>query len=189
MEDNNEETRKTKKIFFGFLNFFKKKLKANKPNKKFAFILCAVLFFIVAIIFISSFKTNKTEAVSTEQPSTIASFSEYTESRLSNIINSISGVSNAKVYISLSSSPEIIYAKDVTENNNNGSIIKTESIIFSKAGTQTSPCVVKTNYPKINGVLVVARGVSSAKTKLTLANCLSAVLNVPVASIEILEGK
>jgi len=192
MEDNKEEITPKKNGLFSFFNFFKRdKTKQKSVFNKWAIIISCVLFLVILIIFFDSFKSkNKTENPIIEANCEgISSYSENTEKRLSSIINSISGISNAKVYLSFTNSPEVVYAEDFSENSNNGSIIKTSSIVFSKSGTQTMPIIVKTNYPKINGVLVVAKGVSNAKTKLMLNSCLSAVLGVPVANIEILEGK
>ena len=192
MEDNKESTKTQKFSFSSIFNFFKRT--KNKPQKafnKWAIIIACVLFLVVLVIFFDSFKSKDNAKTNASSASVIdvSSFAEYTENRLSSIINSISGITNAKVYLSFSGSPEVVYAEDFSENSNNGSIIKTSSIVFSKSGTATTPCVVKTNYPKILGVLVVAKGVKDAKTKLMLENCLSAVLSVPIASIEILEGK
>ena len=190
MEDNNNENKK-QKFGFSIFKFFKKdKNETNGHSKKTALIIAFILFVIVLVIFITSFKQQGNGSVKKASNESVASsYHTELENRLVNILNSVSGVSNAKVFISLSSSPEIIYAQDITENDNGSSNIKTSSIVFSKAGTQITPCEIKINYPKILGVLIVAKGVSDVKTKMTLTNCIGAVLNVPISCVEILEGK
>jgi|GEM_PF-6714998 len=168
---------------FSLKNLFKFKLNLSKKT---AYILCGVLFAIMIVIFSSTFFSNKTAKQATGTPTVSeGSYEEFVEGRLSTILNSVKGLNNVKVYVSVDATPQIVY---LSESSSNASGILGESIVLSKNGTQSSPVIALKTYPEIKGVLVVARGVT-ARSKLELANTLSLVLNVNLSSIEILEGK
>ena len=155
-----------------------------KLNKKAMFSLCAVLFLVVIALFTTSFKTTNKPSEQTKIEQTVSSYQTFVEERLVNVISSIKGLDNVKVYVSVGSSPEIVYASDKTsDSTKNG-----ETIVFSKSSSQTNPVIISEKYPEILGVLIVAKGLTQ-KLNLDLANSLSLVLNVPISCIQILEGK
>jgi putative ABC transport system ATP-binding protein len=89
------------------------------------------------------------------------------------------------------SSIEIIYAEDKevkTSGGENGSSTELESIVFSKDGTKTSAVVIKKNYPKIEGVLVVAKGANDEKKRIMIINALATVLDINITDVEVLAG-
>ena len=174
-----------KKVKFKFLSNLKSKLKINK---KLALSLAVVLALVCFALFASSLfsSSNKTE---TKQASDQTSYEVFVEQRLSNIINSIKGLSGAKVYVSVGQSPEIIYATDQTDSASTLTSSKSgQSIVFSKNGTKSEPVIISTKYPEIKGILIVCKGITP-KMNLDLTNCLSLVLNVPISCIQIMEGK
>lgn len=165
---------------------------SSKFNKKIALCVAGILCFVVIGIFISSFSSSKkTESASSSQEITVTGqdYVLYMEERLSKIINSIKGISNAKVFLNVDSSPKITYAEDKTETENNGNKTVTTSIVFNKDGTVTTPVVVVTTYPEIVGLLIVANGAGDVKTQLMLSDTISAVLGIPSSRIQILEGR
>ena len=185
---NSDSVDKSKK--FKILNIFSGlKLPKLKNNKKFYVSIVCLLSILVLAIFLSSFKTT-TQKATTQNSQILTTTQDYvteTENRLKNILTSVKGISDVKVYLSVSSTPEFVYATD--KNSQNSSNAENNSVVFSKNGTATSPVLVKTIYPEINGVLIVAKGAGEAKMKLMLCDCLSSVLNVPTSCIQILEGK
>ena len=180
---------KEKEKHFKFLSFLKnnKLIKITKNKKAYVAIVC-LLSLIVFAIFFSSVGSKKANNNTVEQPSSsTVDFVSETEARLKTILSSVKGISDVNVYISVSSTPIFCYATDTTSQN--GSNQETSNIVFSKSGTSTTPVLVKTIYPEIKGVLIVAKGAGEAKVKLMLCDCLSSVLNVPASCIQILEGK
>ncbi|MBO4570077.1 MAG: hypothetical protein J5689_02565 [Clostridia bacterium] len=155
-----------------------------KLNKKAMFSLCAILFLIVIALFTTSLNsTNKTSEQTKDETANL-SYQTFVEERLVNIISSIKGLDNVKVYVSVGSSPEIVYATD----KNIDSTKTGETTVFSKNSSQTTPVIISEKYPEILGVLIVAKGLTQ-KINLDLTNSLSLVLNVPISCIQILEGK
>lgn len=164
-------------------------------NKKFLLCIAGILFLIIIGIFVSSFSSgsqSKTQTLKNASNTALGSGKEYVtdvENRLSTILNSVKGISNVEVFISVNSSPKITYAEDITESENNGNKTVKSSIVLSKDGTITTPVVIVEYYPEITGILIVAKGAGDVKTKLMLADTISAVLRIPSSCIQILEGR
>ena len=165
----------------------------SKSNKIKIFI-SALLILIILLIFFSSFKTGKkTNNVETINNASWMEYCEKQENRLKYVLGQIKGLENVNVFIMTESSPTIKYLEETkTENvvkeQNTTTSIETK-IVMSKDGSMTTPVVVVEVLPKITGVLIVAKGVNNSKLKATLINSVSAILDVKVSCIEILEGK
>ena len=158
-------------------------------NRKVSYVIVILLIALVLILFVSSFfKTNQNSNTTNNYSTSISdnSFESFMEDRLSRVLNSVKGISSVKVFVSVESSNIVNYAKDVVTDSNNSK--NGETIVFSKNGTKTEPVIISLTYPEIKGVLVVAKGITP-KTNLELTNCLSLVLNIPLSSIQIMEGK
>ena len=170
-----------------FFNF-KTLLTKLKQNRKAAFCVAAILFLVLIAIFASAFNKNQsvtqTQTLTSESADSFGSYEEFVEKRLTTILNSVKGISNVKVYISVGSTPKIVYAQsEPTSNQTNGT-----SVIFTKSGTTQTPVIISKTYPEIVGVLIVCKGLTQ-KLNIDLTNSLSLVLNVPVGCIQIMEGK
>lgn len=162
------------------------KQKLNVKNKSKIIICAIVLIVVVAIVMCLPTANNKTNKASTNsQQTTSFNALEYTNQvsqNLQSAINSIKGISNAKVVVVVQQSPEIKY---LTEQKNTDQNI----IVYYKNGTTYSPAIVTEFLPKITGILVVAKGVDNLQIKNKLINAISAVYNINVSCIDILEGK
>ena len=155
-----------------------------KLNKKAMFSLCAILFLIVIALFTTSLNSTNKTSEQTKDETVNFSYQTFVEEGLVRIISSIKGLDNVKVFVSVGSSPEIVYATD----KNIDSTKTGETTVFSKNSSQTTPVIISEKYPEILGVLIVAKGLTQ-KLNLDLTNSLSLVLNVPISCIQILEGK
>jgi stage III sporulation protein AG len=164
-------------------------------NKKVQLAVAAVLSFVLLLICFNDNNHALTKSESKEAlESDITTSEDYeinVENRIVSIVNSINGISDAKVFVYTKSSIEIIYAEDKevkTSGGENGSSTELESIVFSKDGTKTSAVVIKKNYPKIEGVLVVAKGANDEKKRIMIINALATVLDINITDVEVLAG-
>lgn len=178
MEENNN-----KKPLFGFL----KKLKIKNIKT----IIVCVLFVVILIIFASSFQTKKsTKTTNTTQSSLSAlEYCKEQENRLEYVLKSVKGISNVKVFVMVSESPEIVYLENQTTSGDLSKNTTTSSAVFVKNGTITQPVVKIEKLPKIIGVLVIAKGAGDLKMKTTLTNIISSVLGTNISNVEVLEGR
>ena len=174
------------------IKLFKSKVLSNKKIK---LALAVVLSFIVLLICLNGRDGGSVEK---EDNKTLESdlvlsdeYEHYVENKIENIVNSINGISEAKAFVYTKGSIEIIYAEDKeikTSGGDNGSLTELQSIVFTKDGTKTSAVVIKKNYPPIEGVLVVAKGVNDEKKRIMIINALATVLDVNITDIEVLAG-
>lgn len=156
---------------------FIKKLKTIKHIE----IIIFVLFILIAllILFGGNFKmgTNSTEKTSVSSSfSTYFSTTDYlkqTEEKLKNVLSRIEGAGNIEVMLSAETSGEIVYAKNTheettTDKNSNTVKTVTESIVFINVDGEEKPLILSEILPKINGVVIVAKGASDINVKLNI---------------------
>jgi len=72
------------------------------------------------------------------------------ESKLALLLSKIEGAGEVYVMISLQESEEFVVEKDITED--------AENTVYASDGSTSAPYVIKTIYPKVEGVAVVAEG-------------------------------
>ena len=172
------------------MNFLSKLKNRFKPLKT---IIVCVLSLVVVLIFASSFKSK---SVTKKQENLTSNFSslEYCkmqENRLESVLGSVKGISNVKVFVMVSESPEIVFLQDTNKNSQNTS--QNESVqtttVLVKNGSISQPVVKVERLPKITGVLIIAKGAGDLKIKTSLVNIVSSVLGANISNVEVLEGK
>ena len=165
------------------------KIKSKKifKNKLVITLVVCVLIAVAMMIFVSTF-TDKKEKVSNKNNAVVASCSssvlEYSNavaSQIENMLSSVNGLSNIKVVVVVESAPQIRYLM-----SGDG---ETQNIILEKQSSITKPVVVTELAPKINGILIVAKGANNLLVKNKVISALSAVYSVDMSKIDILEGK
>lgn len=179
---------------FGFIKNKKEKNTDKANQSKFKIAIAILLMVIVVVIFFSSFKTEKeTKTKTIENSLSAMEYCENIENRLINVIGTVKGVGKVDVFVMVDASPTIKYLEEsitsTEEKDGNKSTSIQTTIVMSKNGTITNPVVVVELMPKITGVLVVASGAKDIKLKTTLINTISAILNVDISNVEVLEGK
>lgn len=155
----------------------------------FLFVLVLALLFIFSVDFKSKNKKNvkiKTTLSAMEYCATV-------ENRLINVLGQIKNIGNVDVFVMVDSSPTIKYLEEtkteVTKKEQSEVNSIETQIVLKKDGTITSPIVVVELMPKITGVLIVATGAKDIKLKNALINTVSAILDIKVSKVEVLEGK
>ena len=172
-------------------NFFEKFVSKIKNFKFLKTVFVAVLCFIVVLIFASSFKTKtvKKSVSSTNYSSKAIEYCKQQENRLEQVLESVKGISNVKVFVMVDESPEIRYVQDKTENSSGTNSSTESATVIVKNGSVSEPIVVIETLPKIKGVLVIAKGAGNIKTKSMLTNIISSVLCINISNVEVLEGR
>jgi len=182
MEEIKEKNKK--KFHFSFLE----KLRNFKHLKT---ITVIVLSLIVGLIFISSLVPKRKQNIEKESVTNLSAlaYCKDQENRIERILESVKGISNVKVFVMTSESPEIVYVTDKTETTTSGTTTTVESAVIVKNGTITNALVQIERLPKIMGVMIVAKGAGDLKMKTTLTNIIASVLGVNVSNVEVMEGK
>lgn len=137
--------------------------------------------------------TQAVTAGSTEE------YAAYLEGKLKKMLESVRGVGEVEVMITLESSEERIVEKDMTaersQTEEQDSAGGTRTVSSSNTGYQTvyqegsqgSPFVVKTLTPKVEGVLVVAEGAGKGNMTGEITQVVQALFGVEAHKVKVLE--
>ncbi|MBQ9790246.1 MAG: hypothetical protein IJW24_01465 [Clostridia bacterium] len=188
LDENTKSKMKKQSWLSGIKNLFSKN---ESVSKKIKFVIVGVLCLIVILIFLSSFfpKNSKNLKTLEQAEQSVMDYAKNTELRLQQILSGVAGIGNVKVFVYVSSSPEVVYKEDTETVTSGSNVTTTVTTIFDKNGTSSSAVVVVTKYPKIEGVLIVAGGAGDAMLKLKIIDAVSCVLSIAPTNIEVLEGK
>ncbi|MCM1570099.1 MAG: stage III sporulation protein AG [Roseburia sp.] len=122
------------------------------------------------------------------------------EQELAGILSKISGVGRVEVMITLKNSEERIIEKDgervrsdtVEEDSQGGSrsITQTdtkESTVYETVGQQSAPYVVKTLYPAVEGVVVVAEGADTGRNNKDISDAVCALFGIEAHKVKVVK--
>ncbi len=124
------------------------KLKENKKLKK---VFLALLLVVILTVLFFSFITDKKSVKNSNN--NVESYANLLESRLSETLSKVKGVGDVSVVITVESGMETVLAMKTTTIETSSGIEKVETPILVNGKT----VVLKENYPKITGVLIVAK--------------------------------
>ena len=127
---------------------------------------------------------------------------ELIEYRLKNILENIEGVGDVEIMITFEMGAEIIPASnkskssDTTEEKDSGGGARTivseditETVVTTNENYGTKLLVLKEIKPKVNGVIVVAKGAENIEVKARLYDAVKTVLQIPGHKVEIYPKK
>jgi len=175
--------------------------KAKNKNKQ--MLIVAGLFGGVVLIILSFFtnsnsngRNNSPNAVSAAANLSRIDTARYIaehERKLSELLKRIEGVSDPFVMVTLESSSEYIYAtkQSIKESvSRNGETtqrdVQRDIILYEDEKKSKSPILVKEIKPKIKGVAIVCKGISSEDLRLKIINLVSTALNIPADRIYVI---
>ncbi len=137
------------------------------------------------------------------EPKTMDEYASYYEERLTSMLNSMAGLSNAKVLVTLSTGPENVYQQDskttdqrtVQHDSNGGTSTTTNQsndetmVTIDQGNGQKGPLLVTQKGPTVKAILVVANGVTQPAEKERVIDAVSTVLDVPSYKVSVQERK
>ena len=131
------------------------------------------------------------------------STNDYTttlEKKVEKLLANMDGVGKVQVMITLKTSEELVVEKDeastrnnTTENDSEGGTRTTYQLqsdvetVYSGQGTTAEPYVVKTIFPKIEGVVVLAQGVGTGTISKDILEAVQALFGVEAHKIKVLK--
>lgn len=127
-------------------------------------------------------------------------YSAQLEARLEEILSGVDGVGKVKVMVTLASSEELVLEKDKpssrTQTNetdsSGGTRITTqmengEETVYTTAGSDSSPYVVKTIVPKVEGVVVVAEGCGRGSIDKNVTEIVQALFGIEAHKVKVVK--
>ena len=156
--------------------------KENGRLRLYLLLGCGVLG-ILLILFGSSTKTpqnsdeNSPYSTSTDE---LVIYQDYLEARIKTLCESVSGVRNATVVVTLSGSFESVYATEWPDGQ--------EEYVILGSGSSASPIYLSRSAPEIAGIGIVCSGGANDNVRRELISLLSATFHISSNRIYIKEA-
>ena len=164
-------------------DFLKKGTASEKGRLRLYLLLGCGLLGILLILFGSSGK--KTEDATQETPYSTSTdelviYQDYLEERIKTLCESVSGVKNVTVVVTLSGTFESVYATEWPDGN--------EEYVILGSGSSASPIYLSRSAPEIAGIGIVCSGGSNDNVRRELISLLSATFHISSNRIYIAEA-
>jgi len=165
--------------------------KRKRENLILLLVLLVVLLISVNYIFKSGKNTknstlenNKSQSVTTQ-----SGYSDTLESKISQVLSQISGVSEVSIIINYANEGNDSIVYDTKETlNENGQVTNIEkSVAYNESGSEKNAIIEVKNAPTVEGVLVVAKGVEGSEIKQRLSAALGNLLGIPSYKVQVFE--
>lgn len=153
-----------------------------KGNKKLQFIIVLALSLLLLFIFIFNNNSKKTTVNETGE---VVSYVTELENKLAKTLSEVEGAGDVSVVITVESGMETVLAMETVkkENSTTTEIKETPVIVNGK------PIILKEKYPKIIGVLIVAKGAKNISVLTKIQQATISLLDININQIEILTMK
>ncbi len=162
-------------------------LNENK-NKKTLLILAAGLIGIIFILFSEAFPEKEADSVAKEIFVTdISEREKILESRIGEAVSKIKGAGKTYVTITFESSEEKFYAKNFSDSIRENEKEKEEEIVVIDGKNGEEPIYLKTDEPKIRGVLIICEGGANPLIKEKIIEGVCALLDISSNKVSVAE--
>lgn len=143
---------------------------------------CGVLGILLILFGSSGKKAEKTAEETPYSTSTdeLVIYQDYLESRIKKLCESVSGVRNVTVVVTLSGSFESVYATEWPDGN--------EEYVILGSGSSASPIYLSRSAPEIAGIGIVCSGGANDNVRRELISLLSATFHISSNRIYITEA-
>ena len=118
-------------------------------------------------------------------------YARQMEEKLEEVLEKMEGAGEVQVFITLSSSEELIVEKDAPVNRSNtaeadaeggsrtiNSVDAGENTVYATEGNISMPYVVKTVTPRVEGVLVLAQGAGNGTVNKNIADAVQVLFGI-----------
>ena len=191
-------------------DFFKKSENEKDKKRQMENIIIFIIILIITVLIINSMwstdnkgnknNTKESSKVLAQTNTTNASEQENLETKLEEILESMSGVGKVKVLIKYSESSSIVAMYNETtsesttkENDKDGSskdVKETENkkeVVYTDEDGQNKPITEKVVMPVIEGAIITAQGAKDSTIKASIVSAVEAVTGLAVHKIQVFE--
>ena len=164
-------------------DFLKKGNPAQNGKMRLYFLLGCGVLGILLILFGSGTKTTEKkleEAPYSTSTDELVIYQDYLEARIKTLCESVNGVRNVTVVVTLSGSFESVYATEWPDGN--------EEYVILGSGSSASPIYLSRSAPEIAGIGIVCSGGSNDNVRRELISLLSATFHISSNRIYITEA-
>ena len=161
---------------------------SSLKKKEYVLLVVFVLVLVAVVVFWNTSATttsnnqNQTSETIYKDLTNVQAYSEFVEHRLEQVLSSIKGAGNAKVFVVVESGVTLITEDSAHEDESN-----TSSSIWGSSSSVHN-YVIQQKSPELKGILIVCEGAKDVRLKLTISQAISAIFDIDEAHISILEG-
>ena len=124
----------------------------------------------------------------------VVDYCAQTEQRLEKILSRIEGAGQVRVMLTLRSGEAVQYQTDFesssqTEGEKSSQSSVQKTVILTKDGSYNEPAVVKTEYPRFQGALIVSQGGDIAAVRYQLSSAVASLLGLGTDQITVVKMK
>ena len=168
----------------------------SKIGKEKILLLALAGIMLVGASYFENIKDKKVPDSNVKTKTTSNNYETDMENKVEKLLENINGISKVSVVISFKSGSEKILQRrsrigDATiqknENRDNINASSKKSTVIFSGNNGEEPYIVKELYPKVEGIAITAKGISDEKKKGQIINMLSALFDVPIHKISVLE--
>ena len=163
----------------------------SKIGKEKILLLALAGIMLVGASYFENIKDKKVPDSNVKTKTTSNSYETEMENKVEKLLENINGVSKVSVVISFKYSKFTISldrtGKEKNENRDNINASSKKSTVIFSGNNGEEPYIVKELYPKVEGIAITAKGISDEKKKGQIINMLSALFDVPIHKISVLE--
>lgn len=162
---------------------------SKKKRENLIFILVLLVILLISINYIfSGEKKEKQESVESSTKEQTAEKIDL-EDKITQILNQISGVTEASVIINYSNNGNnnIVYDTKQTMNDE-GTVLSVEkSVAYNEESGRKTAIIQMYNTPSVEGVIIVANGVENSEIKQKIATAIGNLLGVASYKVQVFE--
>ncbi len=152
-----------------------------KKNKTIKYVLAIIVAIIISLLLFGNIFEEQSQTTYDEN----ILYVENLEKRLSDTLSSVENAGKVKVVLTVESGMESVLATKITSSESGGIVERKEEPITVNGKT----VIIKENYPKITGVLIVSEGANNISVKSKLLQATMSLLDIDADRIEILTMK
>jgi stage III sporulation protein AG len=119
----------------------------------------------------------------------LAAYATSTEQKIAALCESIRGVDQVTVVVTLEGDVTYIYATDTESSERDGVVEKHTEYVTIGSGTNEQTVLLTREYPRVSGIGIVCRGGGDATVRREILSLLSATYGIPTNQIYIAEAK
>ena len=154
----------------------------SKIGKEKILLLALAGIMLVGASYFENIKDKKVPDSNVKTKTTSNNYETDMENKVEKLLENINGISKVSVVISFKSGSEKILQEDVEDSSG-----KEKNENRDNRNNGEEPYIVKELYPKVEGIAITAKGISDEKKKGQIINMLSALFDVPIHKISVLE--
>lgn len=168
------------------MNSLKEKFKdaLEQKNSKTKILIAAGIVGILLILLSEvSFPSAKKETEVTKTDYT--AYVNELDDKLNHLISSIDGVGKCEVMITLKSTSENVYAKNIQNSQSESSASQNSEYVLYDGKDGDSPILIQENFPEIEGIAIVCSGGDSIAVRERVIQCVSSLFNISTNRISV----